>query len=146
MNVQVSSEAQRTVQVRQQHQNQVRTQIILPLVVVAVLLFIITPFGLLILFTDRQVGIVASFAAVMVLVPTILLCVLPYALLITLIALMGKLNYRAPDLLRTGRNIAHTVNEGTHRITRTATRPIIAVSQRLAWLERLTGGEPPHAR
>lgn len=146
MNIQVSSEAQRTAEVRDRHRQQVRQQIVLPVAAVAVVLFIVVPLGLLILFTDRQVSIVASFAAVMVLVPMVVLCVLPYALLLVLMALMGTANRRMPDLLRTARNVTYNVAQGSRRVSSAATRPMIAVSQRLAWLERLTGGEPPHAR
>ncbi len=146
MDIQVSSEAQRTAEVRVRHRQERQRQITLPVAAAAIVLFIVIPLALLILFSDRQVSIIAAFATVMVVLPVVLLCLVPYVLLLVLVAVMLWVYRRAPNALRTGRNVAHGVNLGTHRVSAAATAPVIAVSKRLAWLERLTGNDPPHAR
>ncbi len=111
MSIQVNSEAQRTAEVRERHRQEVRQQIILPVVLTLIVFIIVPPLGILLLTSTRQVGIIASFATVMVLVPVVVLCVVPYALLLVMLALTNKLNRNMPDLLRTGRNIAYGINQ-----------------------------------
>lgn len=145
MSIQINSEAQRTAEVRERHQQQVRQQIILPMVAVLVVLVVLPPLAFLLIFTGRQVGIIASFATIMLLVPAVMLCVLPYVVMVAGVAGAAKLYARLPDWLRTARNVTHGVNMGSHRVSKAVSVPVIAASKRLAWLERLAGQQPPHA-
>ncbi len=140
------SDAQRTREVRSRHRREVRWQILLPALASFLVVVVLVPLALLAVFSDRQINIVASFAAVMILVPTAVLCLLPYVLMIFLVAGTVKLRRMMPRVLRVGRNIAHGANVGAHSLSQRVSAPIVSVSTRLAWLERVSGHEPPSAR
>ncbi len=142
MSVRINSEAQRNAEVRAQRRRAMRRQVLLPIGVTLVLMALV-PIGLLLLVSARQVGIVASFATVMILVPLVLVCLLPYALLLALIPLLARSHGTLANVFRAGRNVAHSLNMGSQRASRAISAPVIAVNRRLAWLERIGPRLPP---
>ncbi len=122
---------------RRQHQRDVRRRILLPIVIGAVV-SIIFLLALAVLFSGRQIGIIASFTAVIVIVPIVILCLIPYALIIVGVAGMGRVYKVTEKVLIRGQKVSRTVHLGTVRVSKTATRPFISAQKRLAWLERIS--------
>ena len=122
---------------RRQHQRDVRRRIVLPVVIggVVSLLFLLL---LALVFSGRQIGIVASFSAVIIIVPMVLLCLIPYALLIVGVAGMGRVYKITEKVLTRGQRVSRDVHVGTVRVSKTVSRPFIATQKRLAWLERFS--------
>jgi hypothetical protein len=134
---------QQTVKLRNRR---IRRQIMLPMVVALLGVMVVFPVALLIVFSAQQFGVVAAMAVVLLAIPGVVVCIVPYALLLMGIVGMVGVNRRVPRYLHRARNTLHQVNQQTTRTAHQVTRPIMAVSQRLAWLERFMGGQPPRAR
>jgi hypothetical protein len=120
---------------RRQHQRDVRRWIVLPMVIGGVITVIFL-LALAILFSGRQIGIIASFSAVIVMIPMLLVCLIPYALIIVAVAGMGRAYKITEKLLFRGQRLSRDVHMGTVRVSKTASRPFIATQKRLAWLDR----------
>ncbi len=128
-------------EVQRRHRNAVTWRIVAP-VVVAALAIIVVAVALVIAFTSRQVDIVASFMSLLILLPAVLFCLVPYILLVVLFAVTRKAYFWLPSRLRTARTAAHQVNVVAHRLSMGVARPIISVNQRVAWIEQVTGRKP----
>jgi hypothetical protein len=133
--------------VKQQARERVRREVLLPILLVAALIFVVLPLALLGTMSAAGVATVANFmAAIFILIPLVLLCIVPYALLIAAIFGMTIVNRRVPRLLGGVRNTMYQVNAAAQSGSQTIAKPVIAVSRRLAWLERALGFEPPRAK
>lgn len=131
---------------RRLHRRRVWLQIRLPVIAAGVVVFGGALFLALTL-SGMQLGMVAALmASLFLLLPMVLLCMLPYVMLIFAVVGMGSLNRRAPRLLKRARNITFSLNQGSQRLSHLVAAPIISVSNRLAWLERALGLEPPRAK
>ena len=117
------------------HRREMRLQVYLPLIITGLLL-IVVPLILVIASSPYQVGTVAAFMSLLLLIPAVLVCLIPYVTLIALAALTFKLNRWLPTRFITVRSIVHTVNLRTDQLARQAASPIIWISQRIAWLEQ----------
>ena len=120
-----------------QHRRDVRRQMILPLVGVAVVLVALPALAVLLLMSTRQLDIVASFAAVMVALFFVILGVIPYTLLLLAIFGMNRLYRRTESLLAGGQRMIHRLNSGLTVASKGISRPFIAVQRRLAWMGRI---------
>ena len=122
---------------RRQHQRDVRRRIVLP-IVIGTAVSVIFLLALAVLFSGRQIGIIASFSLVIITVPVVILCLIPYALLLVSVAGMGRVYRVTEKVLVRGQKVSRTIHLGTVRVSKTATRPFIVVQKRLAWLERIS--------
>lgn len=124
-------------EVRARHRRAVLQQIIAPVVLAAALMILVLVL-MVFAFSPRQFGIIASFMSLLILVPAALICVVPYVALVAMFAGTRKLYLWMPSRLRAARTIIHQSDVVAHRVSRAIANPIIAVSQRLAWIERVT--------
>jgi hypothetical protein len=132
---------------RRKARRRVWLQVILPLALLGVLIFIGLPIFFAIFFTPTQLGTVAAFmAALFIFFPTVLLCFLPYVVLIFAVLGMVKVNRRVPRTMHSLRSMVVRTNHVVERASHTVAAPVIGASKRLAWLERALGIEPPHAK
>lgn len=132
---------------RRKGRRRVLVNVVLPLAAVAVIVFVGVPLFMLAFLKGEQVGTVAAFmAALFLLVPMVLLCFLPYAMLMLAVLGMAKVNRRVPRTLRSVRGMVVRTNHVAERASRAVAAPVISVSKRLAWLERALGIEPPRAK
>jgi len=125
----------RSQSARLQHRRDVQRRIVLP-VVIGAIVAIIFLLALAILFSGRQIGIIASFSAVILIVPMVLLCMIPYALLIVGVAGMGRVHQITEKALIRGQRMSRSIHVGAVRVSKASTRPFIAAQKRLAWLDR----------
>jgi glycerol-3-phosphate acyltransferase PlsY len=124
-----------------------RRRVLLPLAMVALVVFIGVPAFMLAFFNGGQVGTVAAFmGALFLLLPATILCFIPYAMLMFAVVGMVRVNRRVPRAMRSVRGMVVRTNYVAERASRGIAAPIIAVSKRLAWLERALGIEPPRAK
>jgi len=121
-------------------------QIVLPVGIAAALILIGVPLFLLATMGGRQVGTVAAFMTFLIMLPLTLLCMLPYALMVALILLMMRGQHVTRRGLRTGYRLAYGLNRRSRQLSWIVSRPVVSAGKRLAWLERATGGHPPHVR
>lgn len=124
-------------EVRARHRRAVLMEIVGPVALVAVIMLVVL-LGMILVLSPRQMGTVASFMSLLILVPTVLVCLVPYLLVVALFAGTRKLYLWLPSRLIVARDIIHRVDIVAHQASRSVASPIIAVSQRLAWLERVT--------
>jgi hypothetical protein len=127
--------------VRERHKRAVLTRIIAPVAAAAVLLVVVAAIIALAMST-RQISVVASFMSLLILVPMVLVCLIPYVLIVAMFAGTRKLYFKLPGVLSTARSAAHRVNLTAHRLSMGVARPIIAINQRAAWLEQVAGRKP----
>ena len=127
-----------SAEVMARHRREMLNQVYLPLAGVVVLMVLVIA-GMAVAFSPYQVGTVAAFMSLLILVPTALLCLIPYLLLIALAFGVNWLNRWLPGRLTMTRRVVHTANEGSFQVARRVVNPIIWVSQRLAWAERFLG-------
>jgi hypothetical protein len=125
-------------EVRARHRRAVLQQIVGPVALTAAVM--IAVLALMVLaFSPRQFGIIASCMSLLILVPTVLICLVPYVALVAMFAGIRKLYLWLPSRLRAARTVVHQSDIVAHRVSRAITNPIIAISQRLAWIERVAG-------
>jgi hypothetical protein len=124
--------------VRDRHRRAVTTRIIAPVAIAAVAIIIVAAVIALALST-RQISVVASFMSLLILVPMVLVCLVPYVLIVAAFAGTRKVYFMLPGKLSAARSAAHRVNLIAHRLSMGVARPIITVNQRIAWLEQVTG-------
>jgi len=127
--------------VRDRHRRAVTTRIIAP-VVIATLAIIIVAAVIALALSTRQISIVASFMSLLILIPMVLVCLIPYVLIVAMFAGTRRLYFMLPGKLSTARSAAHQVNLIAHRLSMGVARPIIVINQRAAWLEQVTGRKP----
>ena len=139
-----AAEYVRTAEVMARHRREMLNQVYLPLAGV-VLLIVVVMAGIAIAFSPDKIGTVAAFMSLLILVPSVLVCLIPYLLFVALAFGVNWLNRWLPRRLRTTRRVVHTANEGSYQVARRVVNPIIWVSQRLAWAERFLGAKPPKA-
>jgi hypothetical protein len=118
----------------------VSLQIIFP-VALAALAIIAVPVVMVLALSSYQLNIAANFMSLCILIPGALLCLIPYLLFVATFAGTRRLYFWLPPKLRTARRAAHRANVTTHRLSSAVTRPVIAISQRLAWLEHVTSSQ-----
>lgn len=88
---------------------------------------------------------IASFMALCLLSPAVIVCFIPY---IALIAVMFGTAKAYGGVSRTAQRthaLVHRLNVGTTSLSKRVAAPIIAVSARLAFLQRFLGSKPPSA-
>lgn len=129
-------EAQRLARGVRAHQRTVRWRVALPLVLTGALIVIIPSFFALAL-SAGQFSTVAAFMSLLITVPTAVLCLLPYILLIVF-AYGARRAYKGTrQALGRVHRVARRVNLGTQALSRRAVQPVIALNVRYAALERL---------
>ncbi len=128
----------------QQHKQQVRRQIVLPmagviLALAAILLFVI------LLLSGRQFNAVSNFTLVFIfLLPTMLLCLIPTFVLLALALWSIFYAGRAAAPLGRGRTAVIGALEGARKQIPLIAAPVIALQSRLAYWEHIvTGGQKP---
>jgi hypothetical protein len=132
---------------RHKGRRRVLVNVVLPLMLAAVVIFIGVPAFMIAFFSGPQIGTVAAFmAAIFLFLPMMLLCFVPYVMLIFAVLGMIKVNRRVPRTMRSVRSMVVRTNHVAERASRAIAAPMIVVSKRLAWLERALGIEPPHAK
>jgi hypothetical protein len=121
-------------EVHVRHRNDVLFKIVGPVALTAFLM--VAVFVALILgLSPRQFNTVANCLSAFLLLPVILSCLIPYVILVALFGVTRKAYFWLPDQLRTVRGVVHRANLISHRLSTTIARPVIAVNQRIAWLE-----------
>lgn len=126
---------------RVQHRHEVRQRLILPLAIVGGVMVVLL-IALVLLFSGHQIGIIASFAVVILVVPLIIIGLIPYALLLVAVAGMGRV-YRMTDKgLAHGQRLSRAVHMQTTNVSKAVTRPFIIAQKRLAWLDRVGRSNP----
>jgi uncharacterized BrkB/YihY/UPF0761 family membrane protein len=124
-------------QVRQNHRRAVTRQIIFP-VALAALAIIVVLVIMIFALSSHQLNVVTSLMSLCILIPAALLCLIPYVLFVATFAGTRRLYFWLPPRLRTARSAAHRANVITRRLSGGVTRPVIAISQRLAWVEHVS--------
>ena len=124
-------------EVRARHRRAVLQQIIGPVALTAVVMIAVLV-GMILVLSPHQFGTVASFMSLLILIPTVLVCLVPYILVIAMFAGTRKLYLWMPNILVRTRSVIHQSDVVAHQASRIITRPIIAVSQRWAAIERVT--------
>ncbi len=129
---------------RAKHRRERRWRIAGPLLLAA-----LPPAALLVLmafaFTSAQTTTVTACMSVLVLVPLIVVLFILQSVVIAMVFGVGRVYGGTSGLLRRARYTAHTFSLGVTRLSRLVARPVIAMSTRLAWLERAAGRTPPPA-
>ena len=118
------------------HRREMVVQVYLPLVITALLL-ILVPVGIVILLTPYQVGTVSAFMSLLLLIPAVLVCIMPYVLLVALASLLHKLNRWLPGRFDGILSVIQMINRGAYQAARRVASPIIWANQRYAWLEHM---------
>jgi hypothetical protein len=129
-------------QVRQNHRRAVLRQIVLP-VGLAVAVMILVLVIMILAFSPSAFNTIASFMSLLILVPTVILCVVPYVLIVAAFGGTRKLYVMLPRYLQTARHGLHRVNVVAQRASVVIAKPVIAVSGRLAWVEQVMNNKPP---
>jgi hypothetical protein len=124
-------------QVRRNHRRAVMWQIIFPVALTA-LVIVVVLVVLVFALSSGQLDTAASLMSLCVLLPTALLCLIPYVLFVATFAGTRRLYFWLPPRLRTVRSVARRANTISRRLSSGVTRPVIAISQRLTWIEHLT--------
>lgn len=128
-------------QVRARHRNDVLLKIVGPVALTA--LIMVTVFVAMILaLSPSQFNTVANCLSVMLLLPLVLTCLIPYVVLMALFGVTRKAYFWLPDQLRTARGVVHRANLIAHQLSSIITRPVIAVNQRIAWIEGVVRRKP----
>jgi hypothetical protein len=127
--------------VRERHRRAVTRRIIAP-VVVATLVVVAVMAIIAFAMSSRQISVVASFMSLLILVPMVLVCLVPYILIVLAFAGTRRLYFTLPGKLSSARSAAHRVNVIAHRLSMGVARPIISINQRVAWLEQVAGRKP----
>ncbi len=131
-------------QVRQNHRRAVLRQIILPVALTGVAMIAVLVILILAL-SPRMLNVAASFMSLLILIPTVLVCLVPYVLIVAAFAGTRKLYFLLPGQLRAARHFMHRANDVARNASFGVARPVIAVSRRLAWVEQLVSRKPPRA-
>lgn len=131
-----ADEFRRNERVRRSHRRAIRWRIVGP-VIVAILLMIALVAAMIVGFSDRQVGITANFMTLLLLIPTVLACFVPYILLVVVVVWTGRLYRWVPPKMRIARNLAHSMTTGTQRLANAISRPVIRLNERFAWAENV---------
>jgi hypothetical protein len=126
------------------HRREMLSQVYLPLIGV-VLLLVLVMAGIAIFMSPEKIGTVAAFMSLLILVPSVILCLIPYVLLVLAAFGVMRVNQLLPGLLNMTRETTHTVNQRSYQVARQVVSPVIWASGRLAWVERFLGGKPPKA-
>jgi hypothetical protein len=127
--------------VRTRHRTDVLLKIVGPVALTAFLM--VAVFVALILgLSPRQFNTVANCLSAFLLLPVILSCLIPYVVLVALFGVTRKAYFWLPDQLRNVRGVVHRANLITHRLSNAIARPVIAVNQRIAWLEGVVRRKP----
>lgn len=133
-----------SAEVMARHRREMLSQVYLPLAGVVVLMVLVVA-AMAVAFSPYQVGTVAAFMSLLILVPAVLVCLIPYLLLVALAFGVNWLNRWLPGRLTMTREVVHTANESSYQVARRVVNPIIWMSQRLAWAERFLGATTAEA-
>jgi len=117
-------------------------QVYLP-IGIAIAVMVVVVGAMLLLFSPFQLGTAASFMSLLLLVPTVLVCIVPYVLLVALAAMVRKLNVALPGRFYTTRTIVHRANTSSQSLSRKVASPIIWLNSRIAWLEHVLSDRRP---
>ncbi len=131
-------------QVRQNHRRAVLRRIILPVAVTAVAMIAVLVI-LVLGFSPTMMNVTAAFMSLLILIPMAILCLVPYVLLVAAFAGTRKLYFLLPRYLDSARHFMHRANGVAQRASMGVARPLITVSERLAWIERLVNRKPSRA-
>jgi hypothetical protein len=128
-------------QVRARHRSDMLLKIGGPVALTALIMIAVFVTMILAL-SPSQFSTVANCLSVMLLLPLVLTCLIPYVVLMALFGVTRKTYFWLPDQLRTVRGVVHRANLITHRLSTSIARPVIAVNQRIAWLEGVVRRKP----
>ncbi len=124
------------------HQREMAQQVYLPLAI-TVLVLILVMVGIVIALKPYQIGTVSAFMSLLVLIPAVIVCLVPYALLVALAALLSKFNRWLPGRFVYVLSAVHSVNVAIYQLARRVASPIIWIHQRYAWLEHVVSSRIP---
>jgi len=121
------------------HRREMLLQAYLPLGGIAATMVVVLLVMLLAMTTNRteQVGTTAACMSALILLPTALVCIVPYALIVATAAGVRKLNVWLPTPMARLRNFMHGVNGASYGIARRVAAPVIWLNTRFAMLESL---------
>jgi len=128
-------------EVRAKHQRSVLLFIIAP-VAAAVVVMLIVLILMIANMSPRAFNVAAAFMSLLLLIPTVILCLIPYVVLVAIFAGTRKMYLILPPKLEQAHTLMHKVNLASQRLSRLVAEPVIVISQRLAWAERMLGGQP----
>jgi hypothetical protein len=118
------------------HRRQVTLRVILPVALAGIVLVSIPL--VIVIRAPQSIGTVASFlAAFFLLLPMVVLCIVPYALLLVLIAGMAIVNRRASAFLDVVLGYSYQINALVRRGSKIVASPVIAANKQVAWLEQV---------
>lgn len=117
------------------HKRQIRRWLILPMVGFGVATVLIPLFLALALRSD-QLGTVASFMLIFLFVPLFIMLIILYLIVVSLTFGMAKLYGKTSGMMRGAYTVTHRLNTATTAISKRVAAPVIAISARMAWLER----------
>ncbi len=118
------------------HRRAMRWRVALPLIAVGALI-VIVPSLLIFALSAGRFSAVAAFMSLLITVPTVILCMLPYALLIVF-AFGARRAYKGTrGALGRVHRLARHANLGMDKLSALAVKPVIALNVRYAALERL---------
>src|SRR5688572_33502272 len=114
------------------HRREMLMQAYLPFGIVVVVLAAVLIIMLLAMTTNRteQVGTTAACMSVLILLPTALACVIPYALIVAMAAGVRKLNVWLPVPLARARNFMRRANAASYGVARRIAGPVIWINRK----------------
>ncbi|CAG1013753.1 MAG: hypothetical protein IAE83_09405 [Anaerolinea sp.] len=117
------------------HKRQIRRWLILPIAGFGAATVLIPLFLALTLRSD-QLGTVASFMLIFLFVPLFIMLIILYLIVVSLTFGMAKLYGKTSGIMRGAYTVTHRLNTATTVISKRVAAPVIAISARMAWLER----------
>jgi hypothetical protein len=128
-------------QVRARHRNDMLLKIVGPVALTALIMVAVFVTMILAL-SPSQFSTIANCLSVMLLIPVVVTCLVPYVVLMALFGVTRKAYFWLPDQLRTARGVVHRANLIAQQLSSVIARPVIAVNQRIAWLEGVVRRKP----
>lgn len=121
---------------RTKHRRETLRLIIAPLAGAGIVTIVVMVL-LLIGFSETQLGTVAACMSVLIFIPLIATCLIPYALMLVLIFGTGKLYGSTSSILYSLRRVNYFVHQFVLRFSQAISTPVIRLNQGVAWVEAM---------
>lgn len=126
------------------HRRNLRWRIIFP-VGIAGLAIVLVPLLVLMVGGESRLGTTAALMSVCALLPAMIFLIVIYAVLLGATFYTAKAYSKTSGALKRVHGAVHSVNVATSAFSQRITAPLVAISARLAFLQRALGGKPPSA-
>jgi hypothetical protein len=128
------SDYKRNNQVREKHRREVLLHIIAPVAATAIILALVVIFAVIVA-TPRQFDVIASFMSLLILVPSVVVLLIPFLLVIAIFYGIRRLYLSLSIILEKTRNVTRQVSVTTRQLSYRVAQPVIWLNEKVAWLE-----------